>query len=80
MQPPPAPMRDAHYAGAARLGHGVGYLYPHAYPNHWVDQEYLPDALRDAQFCQPTKQGLEARLWRELIERRTQPAGGSEPI
>src|SRR5690625_2150237 len=45
LQAPPPPLRDAHYSGAKQLGHGVGYLYPHVYPQQWVKQQYLPDAL-----------------------------------
>ena len=43
----PADLRDAHYGGAAKLGHGLGYRYAHDYPNHYVKQQYLPDALKD---------------------------------
>ena len=41
----PADIKDAHYGGAAKLGHGTGYRYSHDYPNHWVRQQYLPDEL-----------------------------------
>ena len=41
----PNHLRDAHYAGAAELGHGLGYKYPHDYPMHQVEQQYLPDCL-----------------------------------
>ena len=43
----PADLRDAHYDGAGKLGHGLGYRYAHNYPNHYVQQQYLPDALKD---------------------------------
>ena len=43
----PASLRDAHYGGAAKLGHGLGYQYAHNHPNHYVKQQYLPDVLRD---------------------------------
>ena len=43
----PDHLRDGHYAGAQKLGHAQGYLYPHDYPGHYVPQQYLPDALRD---------------------------------
>lgn len=43
----PPHLKDAHYAGASKLGHGVGYLYPHSYPNHYVSQQYLPDNIKD---------------------------------
>lgn len=44
--PIPNHLRDAHYKSAAKLGHGVGYKYPHDYPNGWVDQQYLPDKIK----------------------------------
>lgn len=43
--PIPAHLQDSHYKGAAKLGHGVGYEYPHDYPGAWVQQQYLPDKL-----------------------------------
>ncbi|MDY3015187.1 MAG: replication-associated recombination protein A [Evtepia sp.] len=43
----PADLQDAHYGGAAKLGHGLGYRYAHDYPNHYVAQQYLPDELKD---------------------------------
>ena len=43
----PANLRDAHYGGAAKLGHGLDYKYAHSYPNHYVKQQYLPDVLKD---------------------------------
>ncbi len=49
----PAHLRDSHYAGAGKLGHGTGYQYPHDFPNHYVKQQYLPDALADAVYYHP---------------------------
>ncbi len=46
----PAYLRDAHYKGAERLSRGVGYQYPHSYPNHYVKQQYLPDDLATRQY------------------------------
>jgi len=40
-------LRDAHYPGAQQLGHGQGYLYPHDYPGHWVEQSYLPQDVNE---------------------------------
>ncbi|HEY0388021.1 MAG TPA: replication-associated recombination protein A [Gaiellales bacterium] len=51
---PPRPLRDASYAGAAKLGHGQGYKYPHDYPDGWVDQQYLPDELLGTTFYEPS--------------------------
>jgi len=49
----PSDLKDSHYAGAAKLGHGTGYKYPHAYPGGWVKQQYLPDAIKDRQYYRP---------------------------
>ncbi len=46
----PAHIKDAHYSGASKLGHGTGYKYPHDYPGHWVKQQYLPDELAGAHY------------------------------
>ena len=48
----PTNLRDAHYGGAAKLGHGLDYQYAHSYPNHYVKQQYLPDALKDRVYYQ----------------------------
>ena len=46
-QPVPIHLRDAHFYGADKLGHGRGYKYPHDYPGHYVKQQYLPDGIKD---------------------------------
>lgn len=46
----PAHIKDAHYSGALKLGHGTEYKYPHSYPNHYVEQQYLPDNIRDTKY------------------------------
>ncbi len=46
----PAHIKDAHYGGALKLGHGTEYKYPHSYPNHYVEQQYLPDNIRDTKY------------------------------
>ncbi|ERN39995.1 ATPase [Rubidibacter lacunae KORDI 51-2] len=51
------------------LGHGEGYLYPHAYRDHWVAQQYLPDGLQGQVFYQPSDRGMEGRI-RDCLERR----------
>lgn len=43
----PAHLKDAHYGGSAKLGHGLEYKYPHSYPDHYTPQQYLPDKLSD---------------------------------
>ena len=57
--PIPAHLQDAHYKSAAKLGHGIGYLYSHDYPNHYVEQQYLPDALQDRTFFHLSDNGYE---------------------
>ncbi len=55
----PKHLKDAHYKGAHKLGHGEGYKYAHDYPNHYVFQEYMPI---QATFYEPTNQGYEAKI------------------
>ena len=61
----PAHLKDAHYGGAAKLGRGLTYQYPHAFPNHWVQQQYLPDELKDAHYYDfgPNKTEQAARAY-----------------
>ena len=66
--PVPAHLRDASYRGAARLGHGKGYRYPHDSEEAVVAQQYAPDALVGRQYYQPSRHGAEAR-WAERAER-----------
>jgi len=65
----PASLKDDSRDGAA-LGHGQGYLYPHAYRDHWVAQQYLPDGLRGRVFYRPSDQGAEAELGAGVARRR----------
>ena len=60
--PVPTHLQDAHYKGAEKLGHGLGYKYAHAYPNHYVEQQYLPDALVGTTFYEPTEMGYEKTI------------------
>ena len=57
----PPHLRDAHYPGAARLGHGRGYVYPHDYPEGVVTQAYAPEPVAGRQYYQPSRHGAEAR-------------------
>lgn len=66
----PAHLRGSSYSGASRLGHGKGYLYPHAYTGHHVKQSYLPPALQGKRFYRPGAQGFERRIKRRLEELR----------
>ncbi len=65
----PAHLRDAN-RDKEGFGHGEGYLYPHAYRDHWVAQQYLPDALQGRVFYQPGGLGYEARVKGEVDRRR----------
>lgn len=56
----PPHLQDCHYEGASHFGHGVGYQYAHDYPNHYVEQQYLPDELVDMKFYEATDNGYEA--------------------
>ena len=58
----PLHLRDASYKGAARLGHGKGYQYPHSFPGHHVAQQYLPDSVADRRFYDPSEEGYEAEV------------------
>ena len=60
--PVPTYLCDAHYKGAAKLGRGIGYKYAHDYPNHYVKQQYLPDAYKDMKFYEPTENGYEQTI------------------
>ncbi len=60
--PVPTHLQDAHYKAAERLGHGIGYKYAHDYPNHYVKQQYLPDALLGTKFYKPTEMGYEKQI------------------
>jgi putative ATPase len=61
----PAHLRDGHYQGAASIGHGQGYEYPHDDPRGWVDQQYLPPEVAGRRYYQPTSHGRE----REIADR-----------
>ena len=52
------------------FGHGEGYLYPHAYKDHWAAQQYLPDSLQGKLFYQPSEQGYEAKIKDQVTRRR----------
>ena len=65
----PAHLRDGN-RDKEGFGHGEGYLYPHAYRDHWVAQQYLPDALQGRVFYQPSNLGYEAKVKVEVERRR----------
>ncbi len=62
----PAHLSDSHYSGHELLGKGVGYLYPHDFENHYVQQQYMPDELKDKKYYQPSDMGEEKRISEKL--------------
>ncbi|MGK2950294.1 MAG: replication-associated recombination protein A [Acidimicrobiales bacterium] len=68
----PAHLRDAHYQGAEKLGHGAGYDYPHDHPDGWVSQRYLPDEVQGRTYYDPTDHGFEQEI-RIRMQRKAQP-------
>jgi putative ATPase len=71
--PVPLHLRNAPTELLRREGHGVGYRYPHEFPEHFLVEQYLPDALKGARFYRPTEQGREAELG-ALLRKRWGPS------
>lgn len=71
----PMHLRDTHYRGAAKLGNGKGYLYPHDFSGHYVAQQYLPDELVGRRYYVPSNMGSEAKI-AEAKRRREKETGG----
>ena len=67
--PIPGYLKDAHYKSAEKLNRGVGYRYAHDFPHHYVNQQYLPDAIKGKRFYQMSDNGYEGRLqkWFDMI-------------
>lgn len=62
----PVHLKDAHYKGASKLGHGLGYKYAHDYKNHYVKQQYLPEGLENEVFYEPSGNGYEEEVIRHM--------------
>lgn len=62
----PVHLQDKHYGGAEKLGHGIGYLYAHDFPEHYVKQQYLPDELVGREFYRPSDNGYEKTIGERL--------------
>jgi putative ATPase len=75
----PVELRDAHYQGAAALGHGVGYEYPHDDPRGWIDHSYLPGELHGRRYFVPSTHGQEAELSARLQQLRDR-AGSDQRV
>jgi putative ATPase len=71
LQIPPY-LKDAHYNSAEKLGHGIGYKYAHDFPFHFVDQQYLPDEIKNESFYELSDNGYESKLkkWFEMIGKK----------
>lgn len=72
----PLKLRDSHYKGAEKLGHGKGYKYPHDYPGHFFPESLMPEELKGKIYYQPGEQGFEKKIkarleeWRRAIKRK----------
>ena len=71
----PMHLRDAHYRGAAQLGHGDGYRYPHDEPAGWVDQRYRPDEVEGNVYYDPSSHGAESEVAERMADRRRADGG-----
>ena len=58
----PSHIQDAHYRSATKLNRGIGYLYPHDFPNHWVQQQYMPDEIKGVKLYEPSDSGFEKQI------------------
>lgn len=77
--PVPRHLRDAHYPGSRRLGHGKGYLYPHDDPRGVVTQQYAPDDVAGREYYRPSGHGAERALVDRVARLRTVVRSGGEP-
>ncbi|HEY3604789.1 MAG TPA: replication-associated recombination protein A, partial [Sporichthyaceae bacterium] len=75
----PAHLRDAHYPGAAKLGHGAGYRYAHSYPHGVVTQQYAPDVVVGRDYYEPTGNGAERTIAERLVKLRRAVRGDEPP-
>jgi putative ATPase len=76
--PVPAHLRDSHYQGSAKLGHGQGYVYPHDLPNGVAAQQYAPDAVYGKRYYKPTRHGVEER-YADRLEKLRALLGAPDP-
>ena len=69
----PAHLKDAHYAGAGKMGRGQTYRYPHSFPHHYVEQQYLPDAIKNKKyyiFGDNKMEKASEKYWKDIKEKR----------
>ncbi|MYL56114.1 AAA family ATPase [Virgibacillus halodenitrificans] len=65
----PQHLKDSHYSGAASLGRGNEYKYPHNFENNWVNQQYLPDSIKNKHYYQPKNTGKFEQAMKQVYER-----------
>ncbi|GGB28598.1 recombinase RarA [Lentibacillus populi] len=65
----PIHLKDSHYQGAKKLGRGVAYKYPHNYDNGWVNQQYLPDSIKNKHYYQPKSSGKFEQSLKQVYEK-----------
>ncbi|HLR74045.1 MAG TPA: replication-associated recombination protein A [Virgibacillus sp.] len=65
----PPHLKDSHYFGAKKLGRGKGYKYPHNYESGWVNQQYLPDAIKNKRYYQPKSTGKFEQAMKQVYEK-----------
>ena len=69
----PVHLQDRHYKGAEKLGRGLDYKYAHDYPNHYVEQQYMPSEIQKAKFYEPSDNGHEKEIkeWMEFLKKNS---------
>lgn len=75
----PPHLQDAHYPGAGKLGHGTGYKYAHDYPNHYVEQQYLPDEVLEEKFYELSDNGYEKQIKEHFKKIKGEAKNRTEP-
>jgi len=75
-EPVPLHLRDTNYRGSKALGHGKGYKYPHDFPGHWVEQQYMPEGIKTEPYYEPSDNGREAKIKERLAELRKRTETG----
>ena len=75
----PPHLQDAHYPGAGKLGHGTGYKYAHDYPNHYVEQQYLPDEVLGEKFYELSDNGYEKQIKEHFKKLKGEAKNRTEP-
>lgn len=75
----PPHLQDAHYPGAGKLGHGTGYKYAHDYPNHYVEQQYLPDEVLGEKFYELSDNGYEKQIKEHFKKIKGEAKNRTEP-